>query len=280
MFQKLILSLLLPVFLAGIVQCNDSDDDQTGLLLAVAALSLCSSGVAVNKTETLFSGGPSCQTTIASDAPSWIQQNFHCMTVKVCGSNYVITTTNLPPYKSAYYGASSPFFETFNTAGGRNINPNKISSQNITLTIPITPTLVTSNLDSTQGIDSIGVSTYGIVLFNNEAAPGDSLATEYLTMDGGDGHPQNTGKYHHHTEPLKLTSDGSELIGLMLDGYPLYGKRDQAGAVPTLDATTNSRQCTTTHFPNGTYCYHVVNGTGVNAYLLGSSFRGRRGSSN
>jgi hypothetical protein len=241
----------------------------------------CTSGTDV--TETLLSGGLSCVTNIASDAPDWIKNNFHCVTVKVCSSTYVFTTNDLPPYKTAYYGTSSANYTAWDTQSGtRNKNPNTIASQSITMTIPKTPTLKTSSLDATMGagIDAVGISTYGVVYFNNQAAPGDSLATEFQTMDTGDGHPQNTGKYHHHTEPVKLTSNDSKLIGVALDGYPIYGKKAQDDTYPTLDPTTNTRQCTTTEFPSGTYCYHVANGTGVNGYIFTSYFRGTKGTVN
>ncbi|MCC2680135.1 MAG: hypothetical protein K0R29_2711 [Pseudobdellovibrio sp.] len=251
------------------------------------ATSGCSTGTDVTETMTLKNGGPaiSCITNIAADAPDWIKDNFHCVTVKVCSSSYVFVTNNLPPYKTAYYGASSTNFVAFPTTGlsdgvSRTMNPNRISTQSITMTIPKTPTFKSSGLDVTQGsgLDCLGLSTYGVCLFNNQAAPGDSLATEFQTMDNGDGHPQNTGKYHHHTEPYFLTDDDSSLIGVMMDGYPVYGKKMQSGAYPTLDATTHAVSCTTTHFPTGTYCYHVKNGSGVNADIIGTYFRGTRGS--
>lgn len=239
----------------------------------------CSSGTDV--TETPLSGGVSCVTNIADDAPAWIRDNFHCVTVQVCDTTYRITTNDLPPYKTGYYDASSPNYVAFDTQGGtRHKNPNTIASQNITFNIPKTPTYKSTNLDATQGmgIDAVGISTYGVVIFNNQAAPGDSLTTEYQTMDPGEGHPQNTGKYHHHTDPILLTNaDERVLIGVALDGYPIYGKQSQDGSYPTLDATTNSVACTTTEFPDGTYCYHVANGSGVNAVIFKSYLRGAAG---
>lgn len=244
--------------------------------------SSCVSGS--DKADTPLSGGLSCTTNIASTAPSWIANNFHCVTVQVCSSTYVISTNDLPPYKTAYYGASSPNYTAWDSQSGtRTQNPSLLSSQSITMTIPITPTLKTSNLDATSGsgIDVVGISTYGVAIFNNQAAPGDSLATEYQSFDTGEGHPQGSGRYHHHTDPILLTASSEKaLIGVAMDGYPIYGKQNQNGTYPTLDATTNSVACTTTDFPSGTYCYHVANGTGVNGFIFNSYFRGARGSTN
>jgi hypothetical protein len=207
----------------------------------------------------------------------------HCVTVEVCDDTYVFTTEDLPPYKTNYYttSANKTTFPSTGLSDGssRNKNPNSISTQSITMSIPKEPTKKTSSLDVTagSGLDCLGLTTYGVCIFNNQAAPGDSLETEFQSMDNGDGHPQNSGKYHHHTEPYYLTEDDSSLIGVMMDGYPVYGKKMEDDAYPDLDDDTHTVECTTEAFPDGTYCYHVGNGTGVDGYMIGSYFRGDRG---
>lgn len=245
----------------------------------------CTSGTDVVETMTMINSpvALTCTTNISADAPSWIKNNFHCVTVKVCSSTYVFITNDLPPYKTNYYTTSSNqvAFPTTGLSDGstRHKNPNSISTQSITMTIPKTPTYKSSGLDTTQGsgLDCLGLTTNGVCIFNNQAAPGDSLTTEFQTMDNGDGHPQSSGRYHYHTEPYYLSYNDSSLIGVMMDGYPVYGKKKQDGTYPTLDSTTHTVACTTTHFPTGTYCYNVTNGTGVNADIIASFFRGTRG---
>lgn len=249
----------------------------------------CTSGTDVVETITMINSPTviSCTTNISADAPTWIKNNFHCVTVKVCSSTYQFITNDLPPYKSGYYTVASGNNAAFATTGlsdgsARHKNPNWISSQSITMTIPKTPTYdSTPDVTSGAGLDCLGLTTYGVCIFNNQAAPGDSLATEFATMDGGDGHPQGSGRYHHHTEPYYISSDDSNLIGIAMDGYPIYGRKKQNGAYPTLDATTHTVACTTTEFPSGTYCYHVdngtTNGTNVDKYIIGTYFRGVEG---
>jgi hypothetical protein len=282
MTQKIIFHFLLTLVL---ISCTSKSSDSTGTTTTTDTT--CTSGTDVVETISMIHSPTaiSCTTNISADAPDWIKNNFHCVTVKSCATTYQITTNNLPPYKTNYYSSSSGKQTTFPTTGlsdgsTRNKNPNTISTQSITMIIPKTPVLKTTSLDSTSGsgLDCLGITTYGVCIFNNQAAPGDSLATEFLTMDNGDGHPQNTGKYHHHTEPYYLTSDDNSLIGIMMDGYPVYGKRKQDNTLPTLDSSTHSVACTTTHFPSGTYCYHVNQGSGVSADIIGSYFRGTKGS--
>ena len=55
-------------------------------------------------------------------------------------------------------------------------------SQNLTYTIPSTPTRGTGT-DSTQGgLVSIGITLNGLAIFNNAAAPPDVLASEATTI--------------------------------------------------------------------------------------------------
>ncbi|PJZ26486.1 hypothetical protein CH352_18655 [Leptospira hartskeerlii] len=287
-------SLLLTVVAAFVWNCDSSggtDLSSAAVLLAASQCtptttttmpttltdnSSCPAAV-YDATDDLGFNGPTCVTSIAAEAPCWMKTNFHCVTVTVSGSNYVITTNDKPPHKSSYYSVASGYNEAIDSAGGFHTNPNTIISQNITMTIPTTPT-VTDCTQSNAGTDSVGITTLGVVIFNNQAAPGDSFSTEYYTMDPAQGHPQNTGKYHYHTEPYKITNDDSNMVGLMLDGFPIYGKKNQSGSYPTLDSTTHSTSCTPTEFPDGTYCYHVENNTGLNGYIIGSYFKGTPGS--
>lgn len=235
----------------------------------------------------------SCTTNIATDAPDWIKNNFHCVTVQVCSSTYKFITTSLPPYKTDYYTTASKWFTGAGTGSGtmglsdgstRHENPNSISSQNITFTIPKTPSYdSTPDSNMGSGLDCIGLTRYGVCIFNNQANPPDSLTTEFLTMDNGDGHPQNTGKYHHHTEPYYLSKSDAKFIGVALDGYPIYGRLTSTGTggAPTLDSAHTEAACTTAEFTN-TQCYHVqitgTAGTGVDHYIFNTVFRGTKGS--
>src|SRR3712207_6325045 len=75
----------------------------------------CTSGTDKTETVTMLNSTSaiSCTTNISSDAPAWIKDNFHCVTVKVCSDTYVFTTNDLPPYKTAYYSSSSGKQTTF-----------------------------------------------------------------------------------------------------------------------------------------------------------------------
>jgi len=83
----------------------------------------------------------------------------------------------------------------------------------------------------------IGVFADGVATFNAlDAAGHDAAAHE--TLDACDGHPEQTGAYHHHTVPSCLLADLTEpsttsLVGYALDGYGIYVERDQFGNLLT-----------------------------------------------
>ncbi len=238
------------------VQCKDDTEDNTPLL---AALLVAASN----------SGCIGTTTSIDSALPDWIKNNFKCVTAVKSGDNVSITTLNLPNYSSYYWGSSSPYFEAM--PSGNSPNPNTIKSQNLVFTIDLTPTA--NGGTTASGLGPVGVAINGVVIYNNQAAPPDTLTEELVTMDAGTGHPTNTGQYHYHTEPKKLTNDDAKLVGIMRDGFPIYGKREESGALATgLDAAHGHTHATTL-FPSGIYHYHV---TDADPYIM-EVYRGTPG---
>lgn len=264
--------------------CNSS----TSLLSATVTTTTAT----LNSTTGCVNGVATC---LDSALPSWIKDNFKCVVAYVSGTNYVIKTKNLPNTKSYYYTAysgstaltSAPLYEALpsgNTTAGRNV----IASQNLTFTIPATPSTGSGTVSTQGGLVAIGVTLNGLAVFNNAAAPPDVLASEAITFDNYQGHPQNTGVYHHHAAVPKVCDgvantnnstacSGSKLIGIALDGYPIYSQKNDSGVAPTLDAFHGTTG-TTKEFPNGTYHYRYAYDSTATIYtLMGSFFRGNIG---
>jgi len=172
-------------------------------------------------------------TNIDADVPAWIKDNFHGIRAYMKDGNVVLQTRSLPPYTSPYWGSGHARYTTDGMP--KDLNPNKIKELSVTLVVSSKPTLASPNLNSTavecpMGI--IGIAVDGLVIFNNVAAPPDYLANEVSTFDNHDAHPTDRGIYHYHTEPAELIpSSGyhNELIGIALDGFPIYGTQDDNG---------------------------------------------------
>lgn len=253
-----------------LMSCNllSSDDGNDDAVLALGLAALSSSQAGCN----------SCVTNNDAALPDWIKNNFTCMTVTIQGGNYVFRTSDLPPYQNGYYDQSSSCYVN-DFPSGNSPNPNTIASQSIVLTIPTTP----DSAGSATDYGAMGVTVNGVAIYNSAAAPGDTLAAELDTMNSGNGHPTNIGQYHYHTEPYKITNDDSSLVGIALDGYPIFGRRDPSGNLPgngtaALDANGGH---THTHSTLGTsmYHYHVETDSG-NFLILKNNFHGTKGSSN
>lgn len=292
-------AVLLLVFGISLTQCKtkSDSDEETLLLLAAAASRVCANTsftgtTVVNSTATLDTN-IDCITgmtsSMSADLPAWIRNNFKCAVGSVSGSNYVFRSQNVPNNKSFYFGSTSPMYVAL-AGGQKSAGNNQIASQCLVYTIPSAPAAKSGTLVGTQsGYASVGITVNGLAIFNNAAAPGDTLATEVLTFDTFNGHPQNSGVYHHHSQPLNVSTNNANLIGVLLDGFPVYGLKcdnnsastaddDTPGNVgPILDAN-HGHTAATLLFPSGIYHYHYASDAtaGTNT-LIGSSFYGTPG---
>ena len=196
------------------------------------------------------------------------------------GTYITIKSNGTPDHKSAYYPVSNPLYENFSgtTFGGYtfNKNPNTIASQNLTFKIPVNPQVASSH--SATPLGPIGISLNGVPFFNQYAGPNQPLTNEVTSFDQYWGHPQMTGQYHYHVEPLYLTTvkaTKSSLLGFLLDGFPVYGPEENGTTVTNamLDAY-HGHTSATADYPNGIYHYHI---TGTDPYINGSGFYGTPG---
>ena len=292
------LSLALSSASCSLLGLEDDEEDDTALFAALALVALNSSactGGADTTTTTIdlnsaALGADGCvsgvNTSMDSGLPSWIRNKFTCQVAYVSGGNYCFKSKNLPNNGSMYYPAGA----ALNAAvpGGKTKNPNDIATQTISLTIPASPMPNTGTLTSTQGGQaSIGITVNGLAIFNNAAAPGDTLANEVTSFDGFDGHPENTGTYHHHAAVPKASNNDANLIGIALDGYAVYGLQCDNGTAATGDDFTPSdldslhgHTTVKNDFSTATYHYHFANdATAGIQTLMGSYFYGVAGSS-
>jgi len=269
-------------------------------------------------------------TVVDASVPSWISNNFKCQIIYTDGSNYVFKSVNLPNFKSYYYcgsqskaggcsnrGSLYEALVTNHSCSGASVAPctgggenttnygagtNVIATQSFVYKIPMTPTVASGVLTSTQaGQASIGITVNGLAVFNNAAAPPDTLATQAFTFDNYGGHPDNANIYHHHSETYKISSTmaSGALIGIMLDGYALYDEKcdqnDGSGAKTltynsntpvgnsATDATGSSATAldrlhghttTTQHFSTPTYHYHYSQDAKANSDYGAGTFNG------
>lgn len=210
----------------------------------------------------------SASSTPAAGLPAIYSKFDKAVTVSLDGDMVKLTTKDQPNHKSPYWGTTSALYEA--PHAGMQQNPNSIVAQNYVLRVPANPAVATSV--SPTHLDAIGIATNGVVLFNQYAAGNQPLTNEIFSFDRFNGHPAQRGQYHYHMEPKALTDNDAALVGVMLDGFPIYGKKDADGSTPTLDEA-NGHVGVTADYPAGIYHYHVTDAV---PYLCGG-FKGSQG---
>ena len=253
-----------------------SEDNKNNSLyaLGVLAASNSSSSCTTNACKTTCLGSTITTTSIDSDMPSWISNNFAC--VKAYKSTesgvdyYVFETEDVPPHKSPYWGSASANYESMPAGNTQLIS--SFLSQSYKFKIRVTPTVASGGSATAPGI-AAGVATNGVVLFFGQASPGNSLSSELSTFDSAQGHPDGGSKrYHYHALPKYIENYETKLIGIMSDGYPIYGSKEEDGTTPSTTTTTGSNNQypvlnadtyghshATADFPSGTFHYHITN---------------------
>lgn len=221
----------------------------------------------------------SCESSRTDQGLSGFWLNFSCrVTLTKSGSNVTVATDSRPDSKSQYFSSTDACYEAF-SASGRITNPNTISTQSISATIPFAGVAAGSNTATDEGV--IGVAVNGVSIYDNSAAPGDDIYDEEATFDKCQGHPDVSSRYHYHTEPDSITSNGSDFIGVMRDGFPIYGRLDSDGSTPTLDAAGGHTGTTPDSSGASVYHYHLnlqTNGTDSAYFISAGYYHGTKGS--
>ncbi|MFD2824029.1 YHYH protein [Lacinutrix iliipiscaria] len=201
--------------------------------------------------------------------------------IMLSGTNVIIETNGLPNHTSPYWSnttercATPPMGGTICTNSDTTVNhplfveptvtthemmaPGNIDDFNgaFSLTVSANPQLAASS--TATGLGPIGISISGSVIYNDEEGPGVPLDSAVGSLDYTAAHtgPQS---YHYHLEPKAWSDDDTELIGIISDGFFIYGRKcASTGTYPTdLDAS-GGHTSTTQHADEAEYHYHIQN---------------------
>jgi hypothetical protein len=214
----------------------------------------------------------SVDTAAALEAAHWAPN----VSVTSSSGSVVISSDGLP--STVYWTRPSEYAVpdggvVVPTAATAQVAPDPTKASPITLTVPAVPTWSTKTTPTAGG--AIGITVSGAALFDPYEGDGTTvaLASNFTItdaegnpvsfVDGCNGHPSPTGEYHYHGLPTCITDvvDGStgpsHIIGVALDGFPIYGDRDINGnPVPasSLDGCDGIFSATP-EFPSGIYHY-------------------------
>jgi len=183
-----------------------------------------------------------------------------------------ITSNGIPNHeRDAYYAVGTAGVSLPNESNAQLV-ADPTATQDTSFEISTRPTY--SETTTAAPLGSIGIMISGAVIFNPYEADNKTVAMSSnftLNQDGKTGsfidhcagHPGPGGEYHYHgnsecvTRQVDKTGGGSHIIGLALDGFPIYGAYDIDGVevkATELDAC-NGIFSATPEFPSGIYHY-------------------------
>ncbi len=237
--------------------------------LSVLLLVSCSSN-----DDTADPGNNNGDNTSAVSTPSSAFDEFNsdAVTVSFDGDDITITSTALPNHTSPYWSSTDQLYIDPIVAVEENISPGFIRESSYTLTVPAAPALASSS--SATGLGAIGLSVTGVPIYNQSEGPTDVTEGTASGFDWAGGHSGPQG-YHYHVEAREvgetspLTIDDDQLLGIMSDGFLIYGRKcHSTGTYPTDGDASNGHYSTTQHSAEEFYHYHIVNEIYINQYYL------------
>lgn len=211
------------------------------------------------------------------------------VSVMLNGTNVIIETNGMPNHTSPYW--SNTTARTLNgpmgsmtTNANTTVNhplfvaplnddysqmaPGNIDDFNGSYSLTVKASPIKASSSSATGLGAIGIAVSGAVIYNDEEGPNVPLndAVGSLDNDGAHTGPQS---YHYHLEPKSWSNNDSKLIGVIADGFFLYGRKcNSTGTYPTdLDAS-GGHTSTTQHTTTAEYHYHIQNEIYLNQYYI------------
>lgn len=199
---------------------------------------------------------------------AFLMFNPDSVTTIISGANVIIESTGLPDHTSPYWSPDHPLYVDPSVTTTDRLVPGYIDNfvGTYTLTVPGVPTLASSS--SETGLGAIGIAVSGAPIYNDQEGAGRSLddAIGGLDFNGAHTGPQS---YHYHLEPISITHDDDNLVGIISDGFFLFGRKcNSTGTYPTdLDAS-GGHTTSTQHNVDAQYHYHIQNELYLNAYYI------------
>jgi hypothetical protein len=195
-----------------------------------------------------------CQASRTSAGLTGFWSKFSCrvtLTATSGATTVTVASDGQPDHESNYFPTTDPCYAAYSPVA---LDPNHIAVHALSLTVPLAPT----SGSQTMGLGAVGMAIDGSAIFDNQAAPGDDIYAEAASFDRCQGHPSPASQYHYHTEPYAISHDDDAFIGVMRDGYPIYGRRDVDGTVPAnLDASGGHTGTTPDSPATAVYHYHT-----------------------
>lgn len=271
------------LFLGAVIlfpSCNDDDDvpcletiwyedaDEDGLGNPDASLSAC------DQPDGYVADNSDPNDTGVSETPLSAFDDFNSAAVSFSfdGDEITIESTGLPNHTSPYWDSTEALH--IDQVVGDHLTPGIIRSGSFTVTVPTAPERATTS--SSTGLGAIGISVTGAPIFNDQEGPNRALdVNTALGFDYAGGHNGPSG-YHYHIESSNvpenttLSYDDEQLVGIMADGFLIYGRKCNSTTDHPTDLDESGGHTSSTQHSDGEefYHYHIINEFYIGSYIL------------
>ena len=190
------------------------------------------------------------------------------VSVTVDGDEFVIDTNGWPNHTTPYWSDGHPLDIDPVVTSTQAMAPGDIDDFNGTYTLRVSTSPERAANSSATGLGPIGIAVSGAVIYNDLEGPGNPIDDAIVSLDFTGAHtgPQS---YHYHIEPKAWSDDDDQLIGIMSDGFFIYGRKcNSTGNYPTDLDESGGHTATTQHASVAEYHYHIQNELYLNQYYL------------
>lgn len=148
------------------------------------------------------------------------------------------------------------------------MSPGNIDDFNGAFSLTVSANPIKASSSSRTGLGPIGIAISGAVIYNDQEGPNVPLDNAIGSFDYSAAHtgPQS---YHYHLEPKAFSNDDDALIGIIADGFFIYGRKCSSTADYPTDLDASGGHTSTTRYSNDAeYHYHIMNEQYLNQYYL------------
>ncbi len=203
--------------------------------------------------------------TVSTPLSAFDEFNPGAVTISFDGDEITVESNGYPNHTTPYWEETDSLYIEPVVAIAQ--TPGRIGSfrdRSYTLITSSAPRIASTS--SATGLGPIGISVTGVPIFNDTEGPNIPIEEEIAeTFDYAGGHVGPSG-YHYHSESwdvpenTKLSHDDEKLIGIMADGFLLYGRRETDGSYP-MDLDESGGHFGETQHSAGEefYHYHIIN---------------------
>ncbi|MGB5357343.1 MAG: YHYH protein [Eudoraea sp.] len=223
------------------------------LFLAFISFTACSNDDTDEVNDSTIEDGDTLVTELHAAYSAF---NTDAVTIFLDGSKVVIETTGLPNHETVYWGEGNDLYREEDDVSR---TPSIMSSNNNATSISVDATPNLSGNTVSTDFNTIGIAVSGSSIFNDQEGGG-PLDAAAASLDWTGAHI-GPGVYNYHLEPVAFSDDDENLVGILLDGVFLYGRKcNSSGGYPS-DLDTSGGHTTITQYTDGEeeYHYHIIN---------------------